>query len=74
MKSQKVKKLKTVVPNFYKAALIQFELKKRGFKQQKIADDLNITGAAVYRSLYDLSKSKKIDAWVEENLELKFGS
>lgn len=74
MKTQKVQKKNMLKPNLYKAALIQFELKKRGWKQTKIAQELGITDSAVYRCVHGVSKSQKVDNWIENNLELKFGN
>lgn len=72
MTSYKVKKRnskkKNVKKHISKCAFIQYQLKKRGFTQAQIAEELNISRQAVNRSLFGLSKVSRVDEWIEENL------
>ena len=75
MKPQKKKKTNIHknkrTPNIDKAAVIKFELLKRQLTQRQIADDLGITPVAVSRAIRDLSISKNVNKWCEENLGIK---
>lgn len=65
------KKYKKRIKNVTKAAVIQFELKKRGLTQAAIAEDLGITPVAVSRAISDLSTISRVDEWITQNLGLE---
>lgn len=70
MRKKHNKKVKNV-KNKEKAAYIHFQLKRRGFTFQTIADDLNISHTAVCRSVSDLSTISRVDDWIKTNLGIE---
>lgn len=69
-KNKKTAKYKN--KNFIRAAVIRSALKAQGYKLQDIANDLEITTAAITRSISDLSTIKKVDDWLIQKLGTAF--
>ena len=57
----------TVNKNVTKAAYIQYQLKRNGYTQKAIADELNITPIAVSRAINGLSTIRRVDEWLTDN-------
>lgn len=55
--------------NVTESAFTQFQLKKNGYKQKDIANELGITVQAVSRAILGLSKISRVDDWIEQNLK-----
>lgn len=55
--------------NAKKIAKIQYYLRINGFVQSDIARDLDISPAAVSRSLKGKSKISRVDEWLKENIK-----
>ena len=68
MKSCKKEKINKRVKNIKRAAYIKYKLYSAGLNLSDIATELNITNAAVYRSIYGLSKITRIDEWLKKNI------
>lgn len=60
------------IRNIKKAARIKYELGRRGFKLNNIAQELKMSNAAVFRSINDLSKISRVDEWIKINLGFEF--
>lgn len=63
-----VKKRNSNIRNVKRAAFIKYKLSCNGFRMGDIAEDLNITPQAVYRSINGLSKITRVDEWLCEKL------
>ena len=70
MKSCKTEKINKKVKNIKRGAYIKYRLYSTGFNLNDIAEELNITNAAVYRSIYGLSKITRVDEWLKVNLNI----
>ena len=70
MTTHNLKKRNKKKRNIKRAARIKFELGLRNLKASSIASDLNISRAAVYRSMYGLSKITRVDEWIAKNLDM----
>lgn len=71
MTSHMIKKRNSKVKNVKRAAYIKYQLYRNGFRLSDIANDLKISNAAVYRSIYGLSTVYRVDEWLVDNLGLK---
>lgn len=71
MTTYMIKKRNSKVKNVKRAAFIKFRLNSAGLKLSDIASDLNISRAAVYRSINGLSTISRVDEWLYENLRLE---
>jgi DNA-directed RNA polymerase specialized sigma subunit len=72
MTSQHDKKVNRKQRNVTKSAYIQYRLKLKGMNLKAIAEELNISLVAVSRAVSDLSKIKRVDEWLKNNLELEY--
>lgn len=57
--------------NIAKIAYIQYLLKKNGFNQQRIANELGITKQAVSNAINGRMKSARVNNWLADNLGLE---
>ena len=57
----------TVNKNVTKAAFIQYQLKRNGYTQKAIADELKITPIAVSRAINGLSTITRVNKWLADN-------
>lgn len=65
------KKRNSKVKNVKRAAYIKYQLYRKGLNLSDIANDLNISNAAVCRSINGLSTIRRVDEWLYENLRLE---
>ena len=72
MKPQIIYKNNNNGRNIQRAAYILYLLKINNISQQKIADDLKISNAAVSRSIYGLSKVTNVENWLRNKLGVSF--
>ena len=56
--------------NVTQIAYIQYQLKKNGYTQQDIADELGISKQAVSMAINGKGKVSKVNKWLENNLAL----
>lgn len=61
-------KSNTPIKNVKRAAFIKYKLGCKGYKTSDIARDLEISRAAVTRSIYGLSTVSRVDEWLCEKL------
>lgn len=67
MIAEKQTKHNTIKKNVTKAAFIQYQLKRNGYTQKAIAEELNISTIAVSRAIYGLSKISRVDKWLADH-------
>ena len=66
MTSYKKNKSNNKVKNVKRGAYIKYRQYIQGYSLNDIAVELNISNAAVYRSIYGLSKISRVDEWLED--------
>ena len=71
MIAKKQIKHNTVNKNVTKAAFIQYHLKRNGFTQKQVAEELNISPVAVSRAINGQSTIARVSEWLEQNLRLE---
>lgn len=71
MKTQKVQKANRKPADMQRAIKIKNALFKKGLKQQRIADDLGISHAAVHQFVMGYGTSSRCSEWCKENLNLE---
>lgn len=70
MTTYMIKKRNSKVKNVKRAAYIKYHLYRQGLSLSDIANDLEISNAAVYRSINGLSTIRRVDEWLYKNLKL----
>lgn len=71
MKPQIKKIAKKKTPNYEKAAIIQFELKKRGLTQRVLAKELGVSEQSVYGVVHGIVKSQKISELIYQKTGMR---